>query len=79
MNPLPTPPHRLPDVDRILGLSPLISTTAALSTALLQYTDRNGQLYELQMPFLDALYLLNLLEQASKDSGFDHLRQPPSS
>lgn len=36
-----------------------------------------GQLLGLQMPLLDALYLLNLLEQLSRENGFDHLRRPP--
>ena len=68
---------KLPDVGRIQGFALQKSTTAALSTAAVQYTDRNGQWYELKMPFLDALYLLNLLEAASADSGFDHLRRAP--
>lgn len=33
--------------------------------------------WRLTMPLLDALYLLNVLEDLSKNGGFDHLRRPP--
>jgi hypothetical protein len=33
--------------------------------------------WRLTLPLLDALYLLNVLEDMSKRGGFDHLRRPP--
>lgn len=42
----------------------------------LQYTDQKKSWHQLNIPAMDALYLLNLLEQWSKDEGLDHLRQP---
>lgn len=45
----------------------------------LQYTDLKGTWHQLNLPALDALYLLNLLAQWSKDEGLEALRQPPGS
>lgn len=73
--------HRLPDVGRIQGLqlqdSPL-RDPAAMRVEL-QYTDRESTSvwHTLQIPLLDALYLLNLLEAMSQEQGFDHLRRAP--
>lgn len=69
---------KLPAVGRIRGVHLQTATTAALSVANVQYTDLSGSWYELTMPLLDAIALLNMLEEASKRSGFDHLRRPPA-
>lgn len=44
----------------------------------LQYTDPKGAWHGLAVPAMDALYLLNLLAQWSKDEGLEALRQPPT-
>lgn len=72
-------PIKLPDVDRIQSVVPTLYRDAKKSTVELRYTDHKQQLYELTMPLLDALYLLNCLEEMSREKGFDHLRRPPSS
>lgn len=73
--------HLLPDVGRIEGLVSEIADRSdpAKGRVRLQYTDRTGSWQELQLPVLDALYLLNMLEQWSKDEQLDHLRRPPGS
>lgn len=72
----------LPFAKQVEGLRLIEQSTAAPSTHRIemQYTARTPQgeqWYSLQMPLLQALYLLNLLEMASRDNGFDHLRRPP--
>jgi len=67
---------KLPDVGRISGATLQKSTTAALSMVVVQYSDLTGSLFELRMPVLDALYLLNVIEAITEDSGYDHLRRP---
>lgn len=75
--------NALPDVGRIQGLvlqpSPL-RDPAAMRVEL-QYTARTQptQWHSLQIPLLDALHLLNLLEAMSAEQGFDHLRRGPPS
>jgi hypothetical protein len=75
------PVNRLPDVGRIQGV---VLQRSALKDPKadkieLQYTDRTPlqKWHSVQMPLLDALYLLNILESLSRDEGFDHLRRPP--
>ena len=72
------PVAQLPAVGRIQGIDLQRSTTAALSKVELQYTGLDGRWYALHMPFLDAQYLLNLLEEMAKRGGFEHLRRPPA-
>jgi hypothetical protein len=75
--------HRLPDVGRIQGLtlqdSPL-RDPAAMRVEL-QYTGRESpsEWHALQMPLLDAPYLLNLLQAMSQEQGFEALRRGPGS
>ena len=70
---------KLPDADRIQGL---IFQPAGPDPRHghfeLQYRTHTGQLFELHIPALDALYLLNMLEAAATDAGIEHLRHPPA-
>ena len=71
----------LPPVGRIEGVlyqSPG-GPDPSKGRALVQYTDPTGQWHQLEVPVLDALYLLNLLEQMSREAHLDHLRRPPGS
>lgn len=72
------PTVNLPDVGRIQGLhyqpSPL--NDPAADKVEVQYTDRaQGRWHTVTMPLLDALYLLNMLEELSRARGFDSLRR----
>jgi hypothetical protein len=71
--------HLLPDVGKIEGLrsQPEPATGFPQGLLALQYTDRKGAWQELRIPTLDALYLLNLLEQWSTHEDNDLLRRPP--
>lgn len=73
------PTVTLPDVGRIEGLnyqpSPLNDPVA--DKVELQYTDRTQRWHSVTMPLLDALYLLNMLEELSKARGFESLRREP--
>lgn len=40
-------------------------------------TNEAPTMWRLTMPLLDALFLLNSLEDMSQTGGFDHLRRPP--
>lgn len=46
---------------------------------VVQYTSPTDSQHwhSLELPLLDALYLLNLLEEMSRQGNFDHLRRPP--
>lgn len=66
---------KVPYVLKIYGLNVRQAETPKDSWVLLQYTDRNKELIELALPLYEALYLLDLLEAASKKGGYDDLRQ----
>ena len=68
---------KLPSVGRIRGISLERDDDPQKAKITLEYADHTQQLTEVDIPLLDALYLLNLLEAMSKDENFDHLRQPP--
>lgn len=68
--------NQLPDVGRIQGVALSAAPTPQAAIVAVQYIDRTNALCEVRMSFLDALYLLNALEQISIDSGWDHLRRP---
>lgn len=70
---------KLPDVGRIQGLSFHPGPDPRLSHFELQYKTDTGKLFELHIPALDALFLLNMLEAASRDHGLEPLRRPPGS
>jgi hypothetical protein len=60
----------LPVVDRIQGASLDGDRMPPGTMVTVQYTDRQGTWHELEMKFLDAMYLLNLLKAAQLDLGF---------
>lgn len=68
--------RNLPDVDRIQGLlyrrSP--DRDPKKGVVNLQYTSSTGELCQMDIPSMDALYLLNMLEALVKDEGIEHLR-----
>lgn len=73
--------NTLPPVGSIEGLQLKLSGSPDPTThqVEVQYTDRTPaqNWHSLTMPLLDALYLLNLLEAACREHGFEHLRRPP--
>jgi hypothetical protein len=71
----------LPTVQKVQGMTydHPGGSDPRLGRVRLQYTDPKGEWHALGLPALDALYLLNMLEQWSKDEGLDHLRRPPGS
>jgi hypothetical protein len=72
--------HRLPDIGRIDGFDFHHPGGVDPSAGLLrlQYTCREGARYEVELPAMDALKLLDWLQQWSKDEVFDHLTKLPS-
>lgn len=74
-----SPITALPPVGRIEGLRylPSESTDTSKGQVEVQYTDPAGSWFVAKMPVLDALYLLNLLEELSRQARLDHLRRPP--
>lgn len=70
--------HKLPAVGRIEGVVLQPDKDPKKSVVFLQYKDPSGGLHQLDIPLLDALYLLNMLELASKENGYDHLRRDPT-
>jgi hypothetical protein len=74
----PSGVEALPDVGRIQGAQLQPSPVEAERLVILQYTDHKGKWFEVKMPFLDAMYLLNLLRQIETDTGYAPLNKPPS-
>ena len=68
-------------ISRIEGLSlldPVSDPRNCRVQILVQVRTPEGpQERHLEVPLLDALYLLNMLEALSADQGLDHLRKPP--
>ena len=60
----------LPPVGRIQGLARSPDADPATISVTLQYTDHKDEWHEVAMPFLDAMYLLNLLRAMQEDVGF---------
>lgn len=69
---------QLPDADRIEGISLVRGLSPQASHLKLQYRNAHTGLCEVQMPLLDAMYLLNLLEALSKENGLEILRKGPA-
>jgi hypothetical protein len=59
---------KLPVVGRIQGGLLEARGTSGQTAVLVQYSSHTGELYELEMPFGDAMYLLNMLREMEKDS-----------
>jgi hypothetical protein len=72
------PMNTLPPVGRIQGAVLEQGRTPGQSAVLLQYIDHSNESCELRIPFLDAMYLLNLLRGMEKDAGFESSNRPPS-
>lgn len=68
--------NQLPVVGRIQGLSLEGDQTPKGSRIRLQYTDPVGQWHETVMPFLDAMYLLNMLKAVQIDVGYSMPEDP---
>ncbi len=69
-------------IERIEGLSlaghaPEPKNGLVQVNALVRTPQGQSQQTHLEVPLLDALYLLNMLEAMSKDANLDHLRRPP--
>ncbi len=63
--------NKLPHVGRMQGVQFDNRPTPKASRISVQYTDLDGAWQELNMPFLDAMYLLNALKAIALDIGFD--------
>lgn len=73
--------NQLPDVDRIRGAVLDRRATLRDSRIELEYLDQTGTVVKLSMPFLDGMYLLNLLRGLQAETGFqmpDDPYQSPS-
>lgn len=73
--------HLLPPVHHFEGLlfDHPGGSNPRLGPLRLQYTDLKGGWHQLEVPAMEALYLLNMLEQWSKDEGLETLRRSPGS
>ncbi len=71
---------KLPAVGRIEGVrfqAHATSNDPKHHLVELQYSDPAQGWHSLTMPFLDALYLLNLLDDLATQTHSQHLRRPP--
>lgn len=68
--------NALPAVDRIQGAVRTEGFDVKRLSVSIQYTDRSKSWHELRMPFLDAMYLLNLLKAMQQDVGY-HMPEDP--
>lgn len=75
---LPFTPNRnqLPPVDQIQGVQLQRSAVASERKVFIEYTDRGNEWHELEMPLPDAMYLMTLLHQIERESGFMPLEEP---
>ncbi|MEQ9248655.1 MAG: hypothetical protein RLO21_21975 [Nitratireductor sp.] len=64
------PLNRLPDVGRIRGAIFEPGPTPKESSIEVQWSDRSEQWHALRMPFLDAMYLLNVLKGIQMDTDY---------
>ncbi len=71
-----SPNKQLPAVGRIQGVQRPEGFDYQRMAITLSYTDPKGEWYDLEMPFLDAMYLLNLLKAMQQDVGF-HMPDDP--
>ena len=67
---------KLPVVSRIQGAVLEGRELHEQSFVVIQYSHRKDELYELEIPFLDAMYLLNILRGIEKDMGFESRNKP---
>lgn len=71
-SPLIAPPGAtlLPVVGHIQGVSIVPAKTPKETWVVLQYTDQKEEWKQVNVPFLDAMYLLNLLKAIQVRTGF---------
>jgi len=60
----------LPVADRVEAIHTRSYTDHRRSRLFVQYIDHNGKLYELEMPFLSAMYLMSLFKGISRTPVF---------
>jgi hypothetical protein len=71
--------QKLPPVGRIQSVQLSGGPAFDQSVVTVQYTVHNRSAlgdHELTMPFLDAMYLLNILRDLEKETGFDAKNRP---
>lgn len=61
--------NKLPPVGRIQGAVHVMADPLESSHVQIQYTDDQDAWHEMSVPFLDAMYLLNLLKASQLDAG----------
>jgi|CXWL01.1.fsa_nt_gi hypothetical protein len=71
--------NQLPVVDRIQGCIVRDYGSPEQSQIRLQYLDADGRWNELWMPFLDGMYLLNLLKVCQREMHFEMPDDPSAS
>jgi len=66
----------LPAVDQIQGVQLQRSAVQLDRKVFIEYTDAANEWHELEMPLADAMYLMTLLHQIERESGFVPLNEP---
>ena len=69
LNP-PPPVNLLPIVGRIQGAMLVPAKTPQENWVTIQYLDPQDKLHQMNVPFLDAMYLLNLLKAVQSQSSY---------
>ena len=67
--------EKLPAAERIEGFRMLTEEDPEKSKIYLLYTDQNKKLYEIEIPLMESLHLLNLLEAMSIQQNLSDLRE----
>ena len=68
--------NKLPPAKQIEGVQLQRSSLPLDRKVFIEYTDKKNEWHELELPFLDAMYLLDLLRQIERESGFNHGNEP---
>lgn len=68
--------NELPSAGRIRGIMLIPAPAPKDAKVQLQYTDPEEEWHQMTMPFLDAMYLLNLLKAMQIESGFQMPESP---
>lgn len=68
--------NQLPAVDQIERVHYERSSLPSETRVFVEYTDRQNEWHELEIPLPDAMYLLNLLRQIEREAGFNTANEP---
>ena len=72
--------NRLPPVGRIRTVRLPQSGPRVPKSLMIEYSDRSNasKWYQLEVPFVDAMHLLSLLQGAKDDVGYEEPVEPPA-